>query len=541
MAEGTGFKKWAPLMVLALALFIVVLDTTIISVSIKAIIESLHSNLKAIQWVITGYSLTLAAFTITGGRLGDIFGRKRMFLVGAVIFGIGSLLASQSHSAAFLMVSVSIVEATGAALMLPATASLLVSTYRDKDRAIAFGVYGAIAGAAGTIGPVLGGWLTTNYSWRWNYLINPIIAVVILAGSFLIQEARERTPHLPDILSIILSALGLGGLVYGIIESSTYGWLKSLSNYEIFGQQFHLMGVSVSAYAIVFGVIFLVLFILRQMLLEDAGKVPLVSMGLLTNREFMAGTTVLAVAVLGQFGLIFTLPIFLQGLLGKDAFHSGIAVLPLSIAILVGSPVAGVLAGKRNVPQRYLIQCGLVLVVVGAVLLRQEVSATSTAVMFIPGLVAFGLGFGLVISQLSNLTLSAVNVQMAGEASGVNNTFRQIGTSMGQALIGALLIAGLTTQLTSDVSTSTILPAAAKPQVASDVVAAAQSLGTTDAAPKGVPVYITQEVTRIKNDAIVAGVKRGMEGVIAASVFALILSVTLPKRARRQEYEPAEQ
>ena len=157
MAEETGFKKWAPLMVMALALFIVVLDTTIINVSIKAIISDLHTNLKAIQWVITGYSLTLAAFTITGGRLGDIFGRKKMFLIGAVIFAIGSLLASQAHSAAFLMVSVSVIEGVGAALMLPATASLLVSTYRDKDRAIAFGVYGAIAGAAATIGPVANG------------------------------------------------------------------------------------------------------------------------------------------------------------------------------------------------------------------------------------------------------------------------------------------------------------------------------------------------------------------------------------------------
>jgi EmrB/QacA subfamily drug resistance transporter len=536
MAEERGFKKWAPLIVLALALFIVVLDTTILNVSIRAIIRDLHSNLKAIQWVITGYSLMLAAFTITGGRLGDIFGRKRMFLIGAVIFGIGSLMASQAHSDSFLLLSVSLIEAGGAALMLPATASLLVSTYRGKDRSVAFGVYGAIAGAAATIGPILGGWLTTNYSWRWNYLINPIVVLAVLAGSFLVREAQERSPHRPDLLSVILSALGLGGLLYGIIESSTYGWIKAKTDYDIFNQRFHLMGVSVTAYAIVFGLIFLVLFLLRQAMLEDKGKVPLVSTGLLKNREFTAGTIVLAVAVLGQFGLIFSLPVFLQGLLGKDAFHSGIAVLPLSLAILVGSPLAGVLAARRNVPQRYLIQLGLLLSVVGGVLLRTEVSASATAVTFIPGLVCFGLGFGLVIAQLANLTLSAVSVQMAGEASGVNNTFRQIGTSMGQALIGALLISALTSQLTRDVSASKVLPSAAKPQIAAEVVASTQSLGTAGVVSQNVPAPVVREIVRIKNDAIVTGVRRGMEGVIVASALALVLSVMLPKRAQNHEY-----
>lgn len=540
-SQQTGFRKWIPLIVLALALFIVVLDTTIINVSIKAIIDDLHSNLKAVQWVITGYSLMLAAFTITGGRLGDIFGRKKMFMIGAVVFGVGSLLASQSHSASFLLFSVSLIEGIGAALMLPATASLIVSTYRGKDRALAFGVYGAIAGAAGTVGPILGGWLTSNYSWRWNYLINPVVVLVLLAGSFVVKEAQERNPHKPDVLSIVLSALGLGGIVYGIIESSTYGWIKAKMNYEIFGNSFHMMGVSVTTYAIIFGLIFMTLFLLRQAMLEEARKTPLVSIGLLKNRQFIAGTTVLAVAVLGQFGLIFAFPVFLQGLLNKDAFHSGIAVLPLSLSILVASMGSGILAGKRNVPQRYLIQIGLVLALIGSILLRMEVSATATVPTFMPGLICFGLGFGLLISQLANLTLSAVSVEMAGEASGVNNTFRQIGTSLGQALIGALLISSLISQLTKDVSASKVLPAPAKPQISSLVAANAQSLGTTNDQPKGaLPKPVTQEIVRIRNDAIVKGVKAGFDGIIASIAVALLLSASLPKRAQQHEYAPAE-
>lgn len=539
MAEEKGFKKWATLVVLALALFIVVLDTTIINVSIKSIIHDLHSNLKAVQWVITGYSLMLAAFTITGGRLGDIFGRKKMFMVGAVVFGIGSLMASQAHSAGFLLLSVSLVEGIGAALMLPATASLLVSTYRGKDRALAFGVYGAIAGAAATVGPILGGWLTTNYSWRWNYLINPGVVLVLLAGSFLVHEVHERTPHRPDVLSIVLSALGLGSVVYGIIESSTYGWLRAKTAYEIFGQHFHMLGVSVSTYSIVLGLIFITLFLLRQAMLEDNGKVPLVSTALLKNRQFMAGTTVLAVAVLGQFGLIFAFPVFLQGLLGKDAFHSGIATLPLSVAILVASPMAGVLAGKFNIAQKYLIQVGLVLATVGGLLLHFEASATATEKNFILGLSCFGLGFGLLISQLANLTLSAASVEMAGEASGVNNTFRQVGTSMGQALIGALLISSLTTQLNHDIASSKVLPAAVKPTVSASVAASAESLGSDSARPKApLPPRVAREIVRIKNDAIVKGVRTAFLGTAIATGVAFLLSFTLPKRAQQHAYEP---
>jgi EmrB/QacA subfamily drug resistance transporter len=538
MHEQTGIKKWLPLAVLALALFIVVLDTTIINVSIKAIIEDLHSNLKAVQWVITGYSLVLAAFTITGGRLGDIFGRKKIFILGAVIFAIGSLLASRAHSAAFLLLSVSLIEGLGAALMLPATASLILSQYRGKDRALAFGVYGAIAGAAATIGPILGGYLTTNYSWRWNYLINPVVVLVLIAGSFLIKEAQERTPHKPDSLSILLSALGLGSLVYGVIESSTYGWVKAKSNFEVSSHHYHLAGISISLYTIVLGIILIGLFLWRQRALEKKGKIPLVSTALLANRQFTSGTIVLMVAVLGQFGLIFALPVFLQGLLGKDAFHSGIATLPLSLAILIASPLAGVLSGK-GIAQRLLIQIGLIVIILGGLLLHQEVAVTSTSLTFIPGLALFGFGFGLLISQLANLTLSAVSVEMAGEASGVNNTFRQIGTSLGQALIGALLISSLITQLNTEVSASKVLPSAYKPQITAAIASSAQSFGSDTQLGQEVPPAVTAEIHNIKNDAIVKGVKTAFLATVGASALALVLSLRLPKRAKQAEYGKA--
>ncbi len=536
-AEKTGIRKWLPLMVMALALFIVILDTTIINVSIKAIIGDLHSNLKAVQWVITGYSLMLAAFTITGGRLGDIFGRKRMFMIGAVVFALGSLSASRAHSATWLLVSVSIVEGLGAAMMLPATASLILAEYKGKDRAVAFGVYGAIAGAAATIGPIVGGYLTTNYSWRWNYLINPGVVLILLASSVVLRETHERHPHKPDILSVLLSALGLGSLVYGMIESSTYGWLKAKEAYEIFGRHYHLHDISISAYALAFGIALIVLFLWRQRMLERKGKVPLVSTELLKTRQFIAGSATVAIVAMSQFGLVFILPIFLQGMLGKDALHAGLSLLPFSLAVLVAAPLSGILVGKKNAPPRVIIQIGLVITLVGALVLRSELGVVSTVRTIIPGLALFGFGFGMAFSQLANLTLSAVSVQQSGEASGVNNTFRQVGTSFGQALIGAILISSLATQLNHDVATSTALPPPIKPQIASAVASNAESLGTTDGSTQTtkLPKAAQAEILKIRNDAIVKGVRSGMVATVSIIAVGLVVSTALPMRSQRGE------
>jgi EmrB/QacA subfamily drug resistance transporter len=535
MDKKTGFRKWLPLAVLVLALFIIVLDTTIINVSMKAIIGDLKTDLKSIQWVITGYALTLAAFTITGGRLGDIFGRKKMFRVGAIVFAAGSLLASVAHSQPQLLLSVALVEGMGAAMMMPSTAALILSEYRGKDRAIAFGMFGAVAGTAATIGPLLGGYLTTNYSWRWSYLINPFVVIVLLLGSRLLHESQERHSHRPDFASIALSALGLGSLVYGIIESSSYGWVRAKSDYEIFGEKYHLAGISITVYALILGILLLFLYLRRQGALQKAGRVPLTSLGIFKNRQFMAGTTVTLIVAMTQFGFIFVLPIFLQGMLGKDAFHTGLSLLPFSLSVMVAGPLSGILVGKANVPPKVMIQIGLVVQVVGAIVLHQEFTDSATAASIMPGQVLFAIGFGLAFSQLANLTLSAVSVQQAGEASGLNNTFRQVGASLGQALIGALLISALTTQLNKDVSASTIIAPQFKPEVGAVAAASATSLGTDAKHDKQLPPTVNDEITRIKNDAIIKGVRTGLVATIGVAVIALALSSQLPFRPLKPE------
>jgi hypothetical protein len=377
--------------------------------------------------------------------------------------------------------------------------------------------------------------LTTNYSWRWNYLINPFVVVVLLIGSRILQESHERNRNRPDISSIALSALGLASLVYGIIESSTYGWFNAKMPYEIFGNHFSLGGLSITVYALALAVILLAAFLYRQAALERKGKAPLVSLAIFKNKQFMAGTTVIMIVAMTQFGFIFILPIFLQGMLGKDAFHTGLSLLPFSLSVLVAGPLSGVLVGKFNVAPKVMIQIGLVLSVLGAILLRSEFTDAATATTIMPGQILFAFGFGLAFSQLANLTLSAVSVQQAGEASGLNNTFRQIGASLGQALIGALLISALITQLNTDVASSKVLPPAAKAAVAKDVAVSAQSLGTASAANASTSPQVLQEITKIRNDAIIKGVRTGLIATIGVAVIALLLSTQLPMRSRRPE------
>jgi MFS family permease len=260
------FQRWGTIMVLSIALAIVVIDNTLLNVSFATILKDLNTDIQSMQWVITAYALVLTAFTITGGRLGDIFGRKRMFVIGAVIFAIGSALASFSQNVTTLIWGEAIIEGFGAALMLPATSSLLISNYTGRDRATAFGIWGAIAGASAAFGPLVGGYLTTNYSWRWGFRINIIVVLILLLASFVIKESKDdkEKPTL-DEGGILLSSVGLFFIVFAIIESSQYGWLKAK---EVFSVAGHIVpvddGYSIILPALIFGIVTLIMFVIFE-------------------------------------------------------------------------------------------------------------------------------------------------------------------------------------------------------------------------------------------------------------------------------------
>jgi EmrB/QacA subfamily drug resistance transporter len=497
-SNPSGFKKWAPLLVLSLALMIIIIDTTILNVSLRTIINDLHTDIISIQWVITAYSLILAAFTITGGRLGDLFGRKKMFVLGAVIFAIGSFLASISKSVSVLIAGEAIIEGIGAVLMMPATASLLVSNYKGRDRAVAFGVWGGIAGAASAIGPILGGWLTSNYSWRWAFRINVGVALVLLLGSIIIKEARdkEEKPTL-DLVGVLLSSLGLLSIVYGFIKAETYGWLKAKETFTLFGHALKLGNLSIVPVFIILGLSFLGLFLLWERHMDRQNKTPLVSLNLFKNRQFVSGATTTGILALGQSGLIFSIPIFLQGVKNLDAFHTGLYMLPLSLTALVMAPFSALLI--KILPPKRLVQIGLAVNVLAFLVLRWTLRVDATAWTLAPGFILFGLGMGLIMAQVSNITLSAVSVEEAGEASGVNNTLRQVGATLGSAIMGAILISTLTANLSNGVAQSSAIPASAKAQISQSFSENASRIefGNASNFEGNIPQFIKNELTKI--------------------------------------------
>jgi EmrB/QacA subfamily drug resistance transporter len=524
------FKKWGVVFVLSLALAIILIDATLLNVSLATLVKDLNTDIQSLQWVITSYSLTLAALTITGGRLGDLFGRKKMFVLGAILFAGGSFLASISNNVATLIVGESIIEGIGAALMMPATASLLVSKYKGRDRGIAFGIWGGVAAASTAIGPLLGGWLTTNYSWRWGFRINIFVAAVLVLGSVLITECRDKIekPDL-DFVGVFLSAAGLFSLVYGIIESSTYGWWKAKTSYELFGQVYKLGGYSITPYAVGLGLLLLTLFVFWEMNVEKRGRTPLVSLRLFKNRQFVSGMSTTGIMALGQSGLIFSIPVFMQAVKGATAFETGLALLPLSIAALIVAPIGGAISHK--IAPRILVQVGLGFNLVGYLVLRNALVVTADAWSLAPGLALLGVGMGLTMASISNLTLSAVSTDQSGEASGVNNTFRQLGGTLGTALIGAVLLTAISTNLSTGIKDSKVLPASLKGFIDQKVSSQTSNVefGGGAKLPGHVPAYVGQEIKLISDQAITDANRLAITYSAVFAGLGLIASVWLPK------------
>ncbi|HVU59363.1 MAG TPA: MFS transporter [Candidatus Saccharimonadales bacterium] len=527
-APAPFVKKWAPLFVMGLAVIIIVLDTTLLNVSLGTIVRNLHTDIQSLQWVITAYALTLAALTITGGRFGDLFGRKRMFMAGAAIFAIGSFIASISQNVGMLIIGEAVIEGIGAALMMPATASLLVTAYRGRDRALALGIWGGMAAAGSAIGPVVGGFLTSHYSWRWGFRINVFVAALLLIGSVLITEARdtEERPSI-DWLGVALSATGLTSLVFAIIESSTYGWWRALQVFHVGGWRLSLGGFSVVPAALLLGTLLLLGFFFWEQYLTARRRTPLVSMKLFANKQFTSGAMLMAVMAIGQVGLIFGLPVFLQGVRGMDALHTGYALLPMSVGLFIMAPLGGYLA--KHFRPKYIVQVGLFVNIAALLVLRQVLSVTAGDTVLLAPLLVYGMGIGLMMSQLSNITLSAVSPQESGEASGVNNTLRQVGQSLGTALIGTILIASITNGMVDRVANSPAIADANRTALTQTVRAQSSNIEF------GIPItgehLSPEEAAELKTIADESTVEANKEALLYTAIFtalAFLVAAQLP-------------
>jgi EmrB/QacA subfamily drug resistance transporter len=438
-------KKWSVLIVLSAAQFLMVLDQAVMNVAISQLVEDFDTTVTTIQAVIAFYALVMAGLMLTGGKLGDIWGRRRAFTIGICIYAVGSGLTAASWSVPSLMLGWSVLEGIGAALVIPALIALVAGNYRGAERAIAYGVLGGVAGAGIAVGPILGGWATTELSWRVVFVGEVVVAIGILLGTRLIREPeREGPPPVLDWVGGVLSASGLALGVFGVLQASNWGWLAPRSS------PIEPFGFSLTPFVIAAGALVLAGFVAWERRRERRGEDPLVHLPLLRIPSLRGGVAMFLAQNLILMGVFFTIPLFLQVVQGLDALETGVRMLPASAGLFFAA-IAGSALAKRFAP-RPLVRVGLGTVLVAILLLLTTIEPELDNAPFLIAMGILGIGMGLIVSQLGNVVQSAVGDDDRSEAGGLQSTAQQLGSSLGTALLGAIVITGLITAFTANVA-----------------------------------------------------------------------------------------
>ncbi|MFM9591825.1 MFS transporter [Streptomyces scabiei] len=435
---------WRALIVLGTAQFLMVLDTSVMNVSISQLVEDFDTEVTAIQGVITLYALVMAAFMIIGGRFGDIIGRRRLFFLGLVVYGIGSALTAVAPTLWVLGLGWSVIEGLGAAMVLPSMAALVAESYRGRDRAVAYGVIGGLAGAGIAVGPLLGGWVTTYLTWRLVFAGEVVVVVAMLCFRRAITEA-PRTGRRPamDGVGAALSATGLALGVLGVLQSSTWGWVQPRN------PPFTVMGFAPTLFVIGAGILVLAAFTHWEHRRTAHGTDPLVHLPLLHRPALGSGLSALLCQNLILLGLFFTIPLYLQVVQGFDAFQTGLRLLPVSVTMLASSLVASRL-GRRAGPRR-VVRLALATLAVAIVWLLATIDPVIDDTQFALAMALLGVGMGLLASQLGNVVQSSVGEEERSEVGGLQFTAQNLGSALGTALIGSLLIGALAHAFTAQV------------------------------------------------------------------------------------------
>ena len=438
-------KKWGVLVVLAAAQFLMVLDQAVMNVAISQLVEDFDTTVTTIQMVIAFYALVMAGLMLTGGKLGDIWGRRRAFAIGLCIYGVGSGMTATSWSLPSLMFGWSVLEGIGAALVIPALIALVAGNYKGTDRAIAYGVLGGVAGAGIAVGPILGGWATTELSWRVVFVGEVIVTVGILLGTRMIREPEREgsTPSL-DWVGSVLSAAGLALIVFGVLQASNWGWLAPRSS------PIEPFGFSLTPFVIGAGALVLAAFAAWERRRERLGQDPLVHLPLLRISQLRGGVAMFLAQNLILMGVFFTIPLFLQVVQGLDALETGVRMLPASAGLFFAA-IGGSALAKRFAPKP-LVRTGLLIVLAATLMLLGTIEPELDNSSFLIAMGVLGVGMGLIVSQLGNVVQSAVGDDDRSEAGGLQSTAQQLGSSLGTALLGAIVITGLIAAFTSNVA-----------------------------------------------------------------------------------------
>jgi EmrB/QacA subfamily drug resistance transporter len=411
-------RRWWTLGAVAFGLFMIMLDNTVVNVALPSIQRDLGVGLSELQWIVTGYALTFAALMLTGGKLADHYGRRLIFVVGLSVFTLASLGCGLAGSGDVL-IAARVVQGAGAALMNPATLSIISATFPPDQRGMAIGIWAGVSALALAIGPLVGGLLTDHLDWSWIFFVNVPVGVVAVAASFLvIEESRDMSEERGlDVPGQLAGGLGLFALTYALIEANTYGWTSG----RIMGA-FAVAAVALGAF----------------LWLERVQRVPMLDLGLFRNSTFAGANAVVLLVALAMFGVFFFVSLYMQNILGFSAVETGAAFLPLTVLIILVAPIAG--RTSDRIGSRWLMTVGMVLV--GLQLLYfSRLGVDETFWDLLPGLLVGGVGMGLVMTPSAAAAVRAVSVDKAGVGSAVLNACRQVGGSIGIATIGAIIAA----------------------------------------------------------------------------------------------------
>ncbi|MCU1479753.1 MAG: transporter [Subtercola sp.] len=483
-------SKWGAVIILGLAQFVMVLDSTVMNVSISTVVKDLDTSVAAMQGAITFYTLTMAAMMLLGAKLGDIWGRRRAFVIGAIVYALGSLITGLAPNVVMLFLGWSVVEGLGAVLVIPAIAALVANNYQGRDRVTAYAIIGAISGGAVAAGPLIGGFVTTYFSWRYVFFGEVIIMLVVLLLCRRVTDSSVPQKIRVDVLSVLLSAAGLVAVVFGMLQSKTWGWILPNHPPEIGGNPIEPLGLSLVPYFILGGAVLLWLFVVRQRYLVRMNRPPLVHVSMFSIAQLRAGLSVLAAQYAITAAIFFMIPVYLQMTLGLDALSTGLKIFPLSISLIVFSIVGTRLTAVWS-PRR-IVRLGQLILIGASIFLLASVSLDLKSVPFAVGMFFAGAALGLLASQLGNVNMSAVTEEQTSEVGGLQGVFQNLGSSLGTALIGSVLIGSLASGFLGAVSSSD-LPSSVKSQVSdstqsgveivpvTSVTAIAEKAGVTDA------------------------------------------------------------
>jgi EmrB/QacA subfamily drug resistance transporter len=419
-------RKWWTLIAVCVGTFMLLLDVTIVNVALPEIQTSLKASFTDLQWVVDAYSLMLAALLLTTGSLSDLFGRRRVFVLGLIVFSVSSLLSGVAASPLWLNLARG-AQGIGAAAMFSTSLALLGSAFQGRERGTAFGAWGAITGLAVAIGPVIGGVLTTALSWRWIFLVNvPIGVIAVFVCVLRVEESKRPGAHRPDVLGAVTFSGALGALVYALIKGESLGW-----------------GSTVILSCLIGSAVLLVLFVIVERI---QGEQAMFELALFRKPTFTGGSIAAFSLSAGLFSVFLYLTLYLQDVLGFSALQTGLRLLVLSGGIMLTSTLAGRLTA--HVPIRLLISPGLALVGVGLLLMR-GLNTASDWTHLIPGFIIAGAGTGLINPPLASTAIGVVTPDRSGMASGINTTFRQVGIATGIAGLGAVFAHTVRAQIVS--------------------------------------------------------------------------------------------